>query len=262
MKDVLDLDRYPIDDPESAAYVRLKDQCLDELARQGAAVLEGFVREDALSPMIAEVEPNLPHAYFKPKQHSPYLVADDPAFPPDHPRNRKQSTSSATLGYDWVPGDAALNRLYLWAPFQKFLADVLDYDVLYPYAYPLTPLNILFYEKGAKLGWHFDLPPFVITLTLQQSEKGGEFLFAPFLRSDDDENYDGVAEVLEDRSDAVRELLQPPGALVIFRGNRTIHKVTEIEGDSPRLAAVFSYSKTPGTISDEHNRMTFYGRVA
>ncbi len=261
MKDIIDLDRYPIDRPDDSGYAALRQQCLGDLARQGAAVLEGFMRTETLADTVAEVAPVLENAFFTPKTHSPYLVADDPAFPPDHPRNRKQATSSATLAYDWIPEDSALNRLYLWPPFLAFLADVLEYEALYPYADTLTPLNVLIYDKGASLGWHFDLPPFVVTLTLQQSEQGGEFLFAPFIRSDDDENYDGVAEVLESRSDAVRELKQPPGALVIFRGNRTIHRVTTIESDTPRLAVAFSFSKEPGTISDEHNRMTFYGRV-
>lgn len=262
MQDVVDLASYPILDPGSPGYTDLIAQCQSGLEADGASVLEGFLREDVLAQTVAEVEPVLGNAFYKTKHHSPYLVADDPAYADDHPRNRKQMTSSATLAYDYIPSDSALNQLYLWDPFHRFLADVLGYDALYPYADNLTPLNVLIYDQGAELGWHFDLPPFVVTLTLQQSEDGGDFLFAPFIRADEDENFDGVDDVLRERSEAVRTLRQPPGALVIFRGNRTLHRVTKVNGPTPRLAAALSYSKTPGTISDEHNRMTFYGRVA
>lgn len=262
MHETIDLDRYPIDTPETGGYATLRADCIDQLERQGAVVLDGFMREPALVPAMTELAPHLSEAFYKPKSHSPYLIADDAAFPPDHPRNAKQYTSSATLAYDRIPATSALNRLYLWEPFRAFLADILGFDALYPYADTLTPLNVLIYDHGTSLGWHFDVPPFVVTLTLQQSESGGVFLFAPFIRTDEDENYEAVADVLRDRSDAVRELKQPPGALVIFRGNRTIHRVTEITGKRPRLTAAFSYSRQPGTISDAHNRQTFYGRLA
>ncbi len=101
-----------------------------------------------------------------------------------------------------------------------------------------------------------------MTLLLQAPEAGGGFEYAPFIRTAEDENYAAVARVLEDRSDRVRELRQPAGALVIFRGSRTLHRVTPAAGPRPRLAAVFSYSPQAGTVSDAHNRKTFYGRVA
>ena len=262
MDDLINLDRYPINDPTHPGYADMISRCQAALGADGASVLEDFVPEQTINQSVTEITPLLGKAFCKTKHHSPYLVADDPAYPPDHPRNRKQMTNSATLAYDFIPTRSMLNRLYLCESFRRFLADVLGYEALYPYADNLTPMNILIYDRGAELGWHFDLPPFVVTLTLQQSEAGGDFLFAPFIRSDDDENFDGVDDLLEGRSDAVRELRQPPGALVVFRGNRTLHRVTPIKGKTPRLAAALSYSKTPGTISDEHNRMTFYGREA
>lgn len=262
MEQFIDLERYPIADPGSAPYDALVARCRTSLAEDGAHVFEGFLKDDSMPRAIAEIEPALPHAFYKAKRHSPYLVADDPAFSADHPRNRKQATSSATLGYDHVPADSVINRIYTWEPLQRFLADVLRYEALYPYADPLTPLNVLVYGERAETGWHFDLPPFVVTLMLQQGIAGGVYEYAPFIRSDDDENYEGVAAVLEGRSDAVRELRQPPGALVIFRGNRTLHRVTPVIGERPRLVAVFSYARERGTMSDEHNRLTFYGRVA
>ena len=219
--DTIDLERYPIDQPGSAAYRRLFERCAADLAASGACVLDGFMKPECLPAVVAEVEPNLGNAFYKTKSHSPYLIKDDDAYAPDHPRNRKQTTNSATLGYDWIPDDSALNGHYSWPVFQDFLARLLGFERLYPYADPLAPMNILVYNEGCQTDWHFDVATFVVTLLLQSPEDGAGFEFAPFIRSHDDEDFDTVDAVLEARSDAVQELRQPAGALVVFRAGRS-----------------------------------------
>jgi len=259
---VFDLTRYPIDSPGGEDFARLVGRCREDLSRTGASVLESFVPPVQLAQAIDEITPVIENAYSKTKTHSAYLIADDDTFSPDHPRNRKQTTSSATLAYDYIPPQSLLNELYTWPALQGFLAHVLGYEMLYPYADSLTPLNILVYKSGHETGWHFDVSTFVVTLMLKSAESGGTFEFAPFIRTDEDENFDGVAAVLEGRSDRVQELRQPAGALVIFRGSRTLHRVTPVGGSDPRLVAVLSYSPDVGVVSDPHNRKTFYGRIA
>jgi len=255
--------RYPLTDEDSPACRRLLVDCALQLEARGAAVLEGFVAPSPVRRMAAQVASALPKAFAKAKTHSPYLVADDPAFPDDHPRNRKQHSSSATLAYDDLPAGSALESLYRDEAFGRFLARVLGYPALYPYADPLTPVNVLVYRQGQTLGWHFDVSTFVVTLMLAAPEAGGSFHFVPFLRDVGAENYETVGRVLEGKApDLVRELILPPGALVIFRGSRTLHRVTAVEGPTPRLMAVFSYAPEPGTRSDPHNLKTFYGRTA
>ena len=96
----VDLRRYPIDRPGGAGYRALVAGCRADLARSGACVLESFVRAACLGEVVAEIAPCLGQAYFKTKTHSAYLIADDPAFGPEHARNRKQTTESATLAFD------------------------------------------------------------------------------------------------------------------------------------------------------------------
>lgn len=260
--DAIDLERYPLQDPAGAGYRDLAAHCQAGLAETGASVLEGFLKADYLPRAVAEVAPNLGEAFYKIKQHSPYLVTDDPDLPADHPRNRKQTTNSATLGYDFIPQESLLNGVYRWPPFAAFVAEVLGYPRLYPYADPLAPVNILIYNEGCETSWHFDNAAFTLTLMLQEGEGGASFEYAPFIRGEGAENYEAVGAVLEGRSDQVRELRQPAGSLVLFKGSRTLHRVTPVTGSRPRLVGVFTYSPEEGTELNPHTRQTFYGRVA
>lgn len=259
---LIERDRYPIDEPASAAYGVLRDRCSAALDIDGACVLDGFVPPDVLGRMIAEVEPHLDGAFFTPKTHNVFLVADDPAHPADHPRNRRQSTTSATLGYDGIPRGGLLDGLYGWPAFRAFVADVLGFAELHPYRDPLSPLNILVYRDGAETGWHFDGAQFVVTLMLRPARGGGVFEFAPYVRGEDDAAFARIDRIIGERSDEVRELRQPAGALVLFRGSRTLHRVTPARGEPARLIAVFAYSPDPSFELNEHTRRTFYGKVA
>ena len=52
-----------------------------------------------------------------------------------------------------------------------------------------------------------------------------------------------------------------PGTLVLFQGRYSIHRVTPIEGDVPRLVALLAYDTKPGTCSSELLRAFRYGRT-
>lgn len=257
----VDLRRYPIDAPLEDGYRALLTRCRAAMAADGACVLDGFVSPAGIEGILHEIGPHLGSAFYKSKTHNPYLLADDPAHPPDHPRNRRIDTTSATLGYDFVPKGGTLDRLYRWPALQGFIADVLGLEALHPNCDPLSPVNVLVYERGTTTGWHFDNARFVVTLMLQPAASGGAYEYAPFIRSAEDERYDRVARVLDGTSRDVKILRQPPGALVVFAGHRTLHRVTPVGGDRLRLVAVFTYSTEPGYELDPHTRCIFYGKV-
>ena len=60
----------------------------------------------------------------------------------------------------------------------------------------------------------------------------------------------------------MQTLALEPGTLNVFMGKNTAHRVTPVEGDRPRIAAVFSYYETPGFAFSEAERFGFYGRTA
>ncbi len=258
---LVDVVRYPFHDLERAQGRALVASCRGELAESGACVLEDFLLPAAAAAARAELEGLLGEAYYCEKNHNPYLGADDPAFAPDHPRNSPQVSDLGALADDQIPAGAVLRRLYRWDKLQAFIAALLGVPRLYPYADPLGSLNLNVFQPGQQIGWHFDNADWAVTLMLQAAEAGGVYEYVPSIRSAEAENYEAVRSVLEGAHDGVRRLAMGMGALVLFQGRHSLHRVTPVEGARPRLVAVLSYDTQPGVRLTEHNRRLFYGRV-
>ena len=261
-QDLIDLARYPLDEPGGAAYRVLVRAGGLRLAGDGALTLPGFVTPQAIERMRAETEALLPQAYYCTQDHNPYLIEADPAFAPDHPRNRPQRTDKGCLADDLIPGDSALRALYDWPALRGFIAAVLGVERLYPYEDPLGSLNINVALPGQQLCWHFDNADFVTTLMIQPAGAGGLYEYAPGLRGPENDDYDALGRVLDGAREGVRTLDMEAGALVLFRGRYVLHRVTPVEGARPRLLAVLSYDPEPGRMLTEHTRKIFYGRAA
>ncbi len=258
----VDLVRYPILDLEQPAARALLESCRAELAESGALVLEGFLFPQAARQAIAELDGLLDNAFYCEKQHNPYLDPQDTALPADHPRNRLQVSDVGALADDQIPRGSILQSLYHWDRVQAFVAILLGVPRLYPYADPLGSLNLSIYQPGQQIGWHYDNADWAVTLMLQPAEAAGAYEYGPRVRDGARENYDRVAKILDGDRDGVRRLSQDVGALVLFRGRHSIHRVTPVEGGRPRLIAILSYDTEPGVMLTEHYRRLFFGRVA
>ncbi len=256
----IDLASHPITELDNSPGVALVERCRSRLCDQGAYVLEGFLRQEAVATILGDLEGVLENAFYKPKTHNPYLAPADGDFPASHPRNRQQLTDSATLAYDFIAADSTLERIYRWPPLRAFIARTLGYEELHPYADALAAVNVLVYPPGTQTGWHFDNARFVVTLMLQQAERGGVYEYAPFIRTPDQDNYPAIEAILDGESEPVHTLEQSVGDLVVFQGRYTLHRVTEVHGATPRVIAVLSYDEKPGTRLTPHTRKTFYGR--
>jgi hypothetical protein len=261
-EEIVDLGRYPIHELEGAAGRRLLEDCRRQMAEAGACVLEDFLLPGIAAAARDELEARLVEAYYCEKDHNPYLEPDDPAFPADHPRNRLQVSDVGCLADDQIPAGSVLRTVYLWDRLRAFIAAIIGVPELHPYADPLGSLNLNVYQPGQQLGWHFDNSENAYTLMLQPSEAGGVYEYVPAIRGPGTENYAAVARVLDGDRTGVRELAMGAGALVLFQGRYSLHRVAPVEGARPRLLAVFSYDREPGVMLTEHNRRLFYGRVA
>lgn len=257
----INLASHPIKELDSPRGGALVDACMAGLRDHGTYVLEGFLCEQAIATILKQLRGVLGKAFYNPKNHNAYLAPEDVRLPALHPRNRRQLTSSATLAYDFIAGDSLLERIYRWPPLRDFIARTLGAAELHPYADDLAAVNVLIYPPGTQTGWHFDNAQFTVTLMLRQAQQGGAYEYAPFIRSPDDDNYAAVGAVLDGQSAAVRTLELRAGDLVVFQGRYTLHRVTEVYGEEPRIIAVLAYDVEPGRELTSHTRRMFYGRT-
>jgi hypothetical protein len=259
--DLVDLDRYPIHDPrgDGRALVAL---CRAQLGQIGASNLDGFLKPAAIEAMVAEAKALAPLAHRNQgSKGTAYLEPPDETLAEDHPRRRQQTTSVGAIAYDLVPAKSPLRRLYESPVLLEFLAKALDKGELYRYADPLGALNIAVMGDGEHLMWHFDQTDFVVSILLQDCEAGGDFEFVPNIRRPGEENYGKVKRLLDGDTTGVVRLDAKPGTLALFQGRHSIHRVSPIQGPTPRYIALLGYDTKPGTMSSDRLKQRRYGRV-
>lgn len=256
LANVIDLKKH---DLGSHAF---RDQCRRTLDEEGVLVLKDFLLPSAVSSIQGEGAENQHLAYYTKNSHNLYLTPSDPTYAESHTRNRKVNSSKGCITTDQIPGDSALHTLYESTEFRDFLCAVLDEAALYEYADPLSSVNLHYASEGQELGWHFDNSSFAITLMIQNPEAGGKFEYVKDVRDADkgDMNFELSGKIL-DGEVATKTLAMGAGALVLFRGRNSMHRVTPTEGDRTRMLVVLAYNTEPGISLSESARMTFYGRL-
>ena len=261
MREILDLDRHPIDRMNSAEAKAMVARCQDELSAHGMFNLSGLVRQHAIDRAATELRPLIDTvAHTHRRSHNIYFKKEIAGLPTDHPALRQHHTISQTLCGDQI-ADTIIGRIYDWTPLADFLAIVMEKPRLYLMADPLARVNVMGYRAGEALNWHFDRSEFTTTLLIQAPSAGGEFQYRSNLRSDEDPNYDGVARFLNGEDHKVETLPLQPGTLNVFKGKNTAHRVTPVIGDMDRIVAVFSYYERPGVLFSAEERIGFYGRA-
>jgi hypothetical protein len=256
IEDVIDLDRFRLDDE------KFRERCKSILDDNGVLVLQDFLRPAAIECIKKEGRENQHLAYYTADAHNIYLTPPDPEFAIDHPRNRKVSSSKGCITTDQIPRDSMLHTLYKAGEFRAFLCTVLGETTLHEYADTLSSINLHYASDGQELGWHYDNSSFAITLLIQKPLGGGDFDYVKDVRDADrgEMNYELSEKVLDGVVPATR-LAMGPGALVLFRGRNSMHRVTPTEGDHTRMLVVLAYNSEPGIALSESARMTFYGRL-
>ncbi len=259
----IDLARYPIDRPGSADFVALLRSLHADLERQGCARLEGFVNAVACAALKREADSAAGFAHRSFNEVNPYFTSDDPTLPAGHPRRRFERRSNAFVPADHFGADSVLRAIYQWQPFTDFIRMALREEEgrFYRYDDPLADVIINLVEPGDGFPWHFDTNTYTVTLGIHPGDAGGIFQYCPNLRSEGDENYAGVAAVLDGEESAVRSLRLHPGDLQIFLGRYALHRVTAVEGSAPRYVGIFSYADEPNMCGRVERTRQLYGRV-
>jgi hypothetical protein len=261
MKELLDLDRYPIDRLDSPEAAALVARCQADLAADGLFNLDGLVHQQVIERCAAKLQPKLDtESFTHQRSHNVYFLKSVPGLDPDHPALRHTQTLNHTLCADQLR-DSDIGRIYAWQPLADFLAAVMEKPALYLMEDPLASVNVMGYRAGETLNWHFDRSVFTTTLLIQAAEVGGEFEYCSNLRSETDRNYEGVVRVLDGDRSLIRKLAVKPGTLNVFKGKNALHRVSPPAGKRDRIIAVFSYYERPGVVFSPEERLGFYGRA-
>ena len=257
---LIDVARYPIDDPNDPGRASLVKSCGRQLAETGCARLQAFIGPEALVAMAGEVDERLSLVDRTADWQNPYLSDDDETLPPDHPVRRFHHRQNAFLCRDRFAAGDWVDRLFLRMELLEFVRDCLGLTQLYHYADPMSGYLINVQDDGETFPWHFDTNEFTISVMLQSPEGGGVFEYAPAIRNSRSENYDAVAAVMDGARNRVIALPLEPGDLRIFKGRYSLHRVTEVEGRRRRYTAIFGYSEKPDVISKASRKLKLFGR--
>lgn len=260
-EEVVNLDAWPIadaGDPRRAALVRRLRQDLDT---KQYCVLPQFITESAIARTIADVHSVFEQGYRNHSYRNCYLYKKgDRGKPAEDPSNIFFDASYRMIAHDVLSESIPIKTMYFWPKMIGFIEEVVGTKPLYPSADPFQPVNVVCYEAGDSSAWHFDsTSPFTMTLMLQSAQSGGEFEIVPNTRKQDDPMPEEVAKVLRGDRSRLKVVPREPGALVIFRGCNSLHRVSEIAGERLRLMSVFVYEDRPGVIGDPGVNETVYG---
>ena len=258
---MIDLERYPLDRPDADRYRRIVAERSRELAHSGLVNLEDFLTQEGVSRLLGEVETLMPDAYYAEKRENPYGAPISDDLPDNHPFRILAATERYGIAFHQMRG-SALEDLYRWPPLRQFVADVTGYAKLYLHDDPSNALVVQIYKTGGGLAWHFDRALFSTILNLQQTEEGGVFECVPGLRKPDDPCFDDVRDVLLENSARVERRHAKPGSFSIMLGRYALHRVTTIEGPTPRMSLILSYEDRPGVRLDVSTRKKFFGHTA
>jgi hypothetical protein len=261
-QDLVDLEAYPLLDPNSPVRTAVIERARGQLDAIGAAELPGFLSAAGLEAVVSDALAAEQRAHRSGGPATAYLEFPDFSLPEDHPRRWLGMGAVDAVAWDLFAAESPIRALYEWDVVAEFVGEILDRGPVHRYADPLGGLNLASMRPGDELQWHFDQTDFVVSLAIRDADEGGDFEVVPRIRSDEDERYDKVGDVLfrGDRS-GVLTLPMTPGTLLVFEGRYSLHRVSPIVGDTTRLVALFGYDRKPGTMSSDLLKMIRYGRT-
>lgn len=106
LSNLIDLERYQLDDPRHIAAVK------DRLDGAGVVTLPGFLRASACDELVLESETQAENAFFTTSTHNVYLTPQDLSLPAEHVVNRQIKSSKGCITTDQIPANSGLQTLY------------------------------------------------------------------------------------------------------------------------------------------------------
>ena len=231
-----------------------------ELEKEGILIFKSFLNSKSIFDLKNEAKELKPIAFSSSSEYNVYVSEYDKSFSDNSPRNRIMKTTKKCISCDLIPKDSLLKKIYNSQKLKKLFSEILNVENLFPYEDSLSSININYYDKGDALGWHFDNSDFTITLLIKNCVEGGIYEFFNNMRYiDGKEDYSTVEKILDKKIEG-KKIKSDDGDLMIFKGSKSIHQVTEVmKGE--RILVTFNYNLTKGISLSEQSRKTFFGRI-
>ena len=262
LKDIIDLNKYPIHDLNSPKIKSIIEKCKSDLEQDSCSTLPDFILPNSLKIMNNELEQQLNEVYMSKESINAYLYAkDDLSLPKDHPKRTFMNRYNGYLNSDCFSENSEMKFLYETEELLNFVSACLGVSPIYRWADPLACHAYNVMKPEGILPWHFDSCEFTLSLMIQKPEKGGIFEYCPNIREPGNENFEEVKKVLNGDRTRVKQLKLEPGDLQIFKGRFTLHRVTKIEGNSSRYMCIPAYVLDPHRVNTPHHSKAIYGKA-
>ena len=261
LEDLVDLDRYPIDDLDNLGAMLLQS-CQKELTEGSICHLGDFIKPEALAVIQDETNSLLKKTYWMEEERRAYSWRNPDDYPQGHPVTLTTPNLIGTITQNCFPREGAFRSIFEQPALTEFVRRCLNQENLYPVACPYLAANVKVMGKGCRHAWHFDQNDGAVTLMIQSASEGGHFEYVPYLRAEDDENYAEVQRLLTGEELPIQRAGLTDGSFCLFKGRRSIHRVSEVTRGLPdRLLAVFSYHNIPGHKYKDSTVRSVLGRL-
>ena len=116
----LDLDRYPLHQPEDPRTLAAIESCRSTLDQTGMFNLDGLMRPDAVLAAAKELKRLMAAKAFTHRRlHNIYFEPHIEGVAEDHPALAQRETVNHTLCADQMP-DSIVCQIYEWRPLADF----------------------------------------------------------------------------------------------------------------------------------------------
>ena len=286
LSELWDLQKYPIELADNGKSI-LPSEWLEEARRdlieKNYVLLPNLVPSNGIRKVMEEVG-RFPKAsyYSSSMTHNILLEENDEAketivlsseeSEAENVLSELEQESRKTLvAYDNFQDGSPLRQLYNSEILRQVVSYVLtppganERKTIYTSADHMGAAYLNVFEQGDQLGWHFDRSQFFVNLVLQTATSGGDFQFAWDHDSRKCPSYASLNKiVVEDAEEKANENLHTlspqSGTLMIFAGNRAMHRVTPVQSDQPRINVIFTFESKPDIVLNEYTREKFFGR--
>ena len=261
-KNIVDLEKYPIQDLNSPKIKEIINKCKTELNQFSCSTIPNFILPKSLEIMNTELKKKIDEIYMSKQRINAYLYSkDDTSLPKDHPKRIFMDRDNGYLNSDLFAKDSEMKFLYEQEELLKFVSACLGISPIYRWADPLACHAYNVMKPEGILPWHFDSCEFTLSIMIQKPEKGGIFEYCPNIREPGNENFEEVKKVIDGDRTRVRQLKLEPGDLQIFKGRFTLHRVTKVQGNRSRYLCIPAYVLDPWRVNTPEHSKAIYGKV-